>query len=284
MFFKAMFAAVALCAAMSAAEPPEIPLWANGAPGSEGKANNEKVELLGGGKERRVSGVVNPTIAVYLPSKETATGAAVIVAPGGGHRFHTFDNEGHNVASWLASVGVVGIVLKYRLARGEGNPFEVETHVLADAQRAIRTVRARATEWGVNPKRVGILGFSAGGELAALAATRYDAGNSNASDAIERQGSRPDFQALLYPGLPKDPRINKEMPPTFLCAAHDDRPNISEGLAEYYLAVKRAGVPVELHLFTGGGHGFGIRKSKFPVSSWPDRFETWMRHMGYLAK
>ena len=284
MILKATLAVAALCATMNAAEPPEIPLWANGAPGSEGKANNEKVEVVGGGKERRVSGVVNPTIAVYLPSKETATGAAVIVAPGGGQRFHTFDNEGHNVASWLASVGVVGVVLKYRLARGEGNPFDVETHVLQDTQRAIRTVRARASEWGVNPKRVGIIGFSAGGELAALAATRFDAGNPNADDSIERQGSRPDFQALLYPGLPKETRITKEMPPTFLCAAHDDRPNISEGLAEYYLAVKRAGVPVELHLFTGGGHGFGIRKTKFPVSAWPDRFEAWMKHMGYLAK
>lgn len=284
MKLKALFASAVLCSTMFAADPPEIPLWANGAPGSEGKLNNEKVEMVGGGKERRVSGVVNPTIAVYTPSRESATGAAVIVAPGGGHRFHSFDHEGHNVAKWLASVGVVGVVLKYRLARGEGNPFEVETHVLQDTQRAIRTVRARAAEWGVNPKRVGIIGFSAGGELAALAATRFDAGNASATDVIERQGSRPDFQALLYPGLPKEPRISKEMPPTFLCAAHDDRPNISEGLAEYYLAVKRAGVPVELHLFTGGGHGFGIRKTKFPVSSWPDRFEAWMKHMGFLTR
>jgi len=281
---KALFVAVAMCSLMAAAEPPEIPLWVNGAPGSEGKVSKEKVELLGASKERRVSDVVNPTIAVYVPEKSIATGAAVIVAPGGGHRFHTFDNEGHNVAKWLASVGVVGVVLKYRLARAEGNPFQVETHVLQDAQRAIRTMRARAGEWGVNPKRVGILGFSAGGELAALAATRFDAGNAASADPIEREGSRPDFQVLMYPGLPKDARISKEMPPTFLCAATDDRPNISEGLAEYYLAVKRAGVPVELHLFTGGGHGFGIRKSKFAVSSWPDRLEAWMRQMGYMAK
>ena len=139
---KALFVAVAMCSLMAAAEPPEIPLWVNGAPGSEGKVSKEKVELLGASKERRVSDVVNPTIAVYVPEKSIATGAAVIVAPGGGHRFHTFDNEGHNVAKWLASVGVVGVVLKYRLARAEGNPFQVETHVLQDAQRAIRTMRA----------------------------------------------------------------------------------------------------------------------------------------------
>jgi acetyl esterase/lipase len=283
MIYKIMFA-VAVCACAFSAEPPEILLWANVAPGSEGMVSKEKVEISGAGKERRVSDVVNPTIAVYLPPKDMATGAAVIVAPGGAHRFHTFDNEGHNVAKWLASVGVVGVVLKYRLARAEGNPFQVEVHVLQDAQRAIRTLRARADEWGVNPKRVGILGFSAGGEVAALAATRFDAGNPSSVDPIERQSSRPDFQALLYPGLPKDARVSKEMPPTFLCAASDDRPSIAEGLAEYYLAVKRAGVPVELHLFTGGGHGFGIRKTKFPVSAWPDRFEAWMRHMGYLTK
>ncbi len=283
MILKTVFAA-AVCACAFAAEPPEIPLWANGAPGSEGKLSNEKVEMVGGGNERRVSGVVNPAIAVYLPAKDIATGAAVIVAPGGAHRFLSFDSEGHGVARWLASVGVVGVVLKYRLARGEGNPFQVEVQVLQDAQRAIRTVRARADEWGVNPKRVGIIGFSAGGELAALAATRFDAGNPNSADPIECQGSRPDFQVLLYPGIPKDARVSKEMPPTFLCAAADDRPSISEGLAEYYLAVKRAGVPVELHLFTGGGHGFGIRKTKFPVSSWPDRLEAWMRHMGYFTK
>lgn len=284
MILKFIVAAAVVCVCALAAEPPEIPLWANGAPGSEGKLSKEKIELVGGGRERRVSGVVNPTIAVYLPRKDIATGAAVIVAPGGGHRFHSFDHEGHDVAKWLANAGVVGVVLKYRLARAEGNPFQVEVHELQDTQRAIRTVRARAAEWGVDPKRIGIIGFSAGGELAALAATRFDAGNASSADPVERQGSRPDFQALLYPGLPKDARIRKEMPPTFLCAAQDDRPSISEGLAEYYLAAKRAGVPVELHLFAGGGHGFGIRKTKFAVSSWPDRFEAWMRQMGFLAK
>jgi acetyl esterase/lipase len=235
--------------------------------------------------ERRVTNVTNPTISVYAPAKDKATGAAVIVAPGGGHRHLSYDNEGHFVAQWLQSIGVTGIVLKYRLARSEGNPFQVDDHVLKDTQRAIRLVRARSKEWGVDPNRVGILGFSAGGELAAMAATRFDTGIENAADPIDKEKSRPDFQVLLYPGLPKDPRISKEMPPTFLCAAHDDRPNISEGLAEYYIAVKRAGVPVELHLYTGGGHGFGMRnRSQFPISTWPARLQDWMSGRGFLTQ
>jgi acetyl esterase/lipase len=269
-----------------AADPPEIPLWPDGAPGSQGITLKETVENVGKERvERRVTNVTNPTISVYAPAKGKATGAAVIVAPGGGHRHLSYDNEGHFVAQWLQSIGVTGIVLKYRLARSEGNPFQVDDHVLKDTQRAIRLVRARSKEWGVDPNRVGILGFSAGGELAAMAATRFDTGIENAADPIDKEKSRPDFQVLLYPGLPKDPRISKEMPPTFLCAAHDDRPNISEGLAEYYIAVKRAGVPVELHLYTGGGHGFGMRnRSQFPISTWPARLQDWMSGRGFLTQ
>ncbi len=269
-----------------AADPPEIPLWPGGAPGSQNLTLKETVENVGKERvERRVTNVTNPTIAVYIPDKDKATGAAVIVAPGGGHRHLSYDNEGHFVAQWLQSIGITGIVLKYRLARSEGNPFQVEDHVLKDAQRAIRLVRSRSKEWGVDPNRVGILGFSAGGELAALAATRFDNGIDGATDPIDKEGSRPDFQVLLYPGIPKDPRISKDMPPTFLCAAHDDRPNISEGLAEYYIAVKRAGVPVELHLYTGGGHGFGMRnRAQFPISTWPARLQDWMEARGFLKK
>jgi endo-1,4-beta-xylanase len=272
------------CAAF-AAEPSEIALWSKGAPGSEGLQLKETVENVGKDRvERRVSNVTNPTIAVYLPSKDSATGAAVIVAPGGGHRFLSFDHEGHDVAKWLSSIGVVAVVLKYRLARVEGVPFQVETHALQDTQRAIRMVRSLAKEWGVDSRRVGILGFSAGGELAALAATRFDNGIEGASDPIDREPSRPDFQALLYPGLPREQRVSKEMPPTFLCAAQDDRPSISEGLAEYYLAVKRAGVPVELHLFASGGHGFGIRPTSKPVAQWPARLKEWMTDRGFLTR
>ena len=269
-----------------AADPPEITLWPSGAAGSQNLTLKETVENVGKERvERRVTNVTNPTIAVYIPDKDKATGAAVIVAPGGGHRHLSYDNEGHFVAQWLQSIGVTGIVLKYRLARSEGNPFQVEDHVLKDAQRAIRLVRSRSKEWGVDPNRVGILGFSAGGELAALAATRFDNGIDGSTDPIDREGSRPDFQVLLYPGIPKDPRISKDMPPTFLCAAHDDRPNISEGLAEYYIAVKRAGVPVELHLYTGGGHGFGMRnRVQFPISTWPARLQDWMEARGFLKK
>ena len=268
------------------AEPPEIPLWANGAPGSEGLTLRETVENVGKERlERRITNVTNPTISVYVPDASKATGTAIIVAPGGGHRHITYDNEGHFVAQWLQSIGVTGVVLKYRLARSEGNPFQVEDHILKDAQRAIRMVRSRAREWRIDPNQVGILGFSAGGELAALAATRYDDAIEGTADPIDKEKSRPDFQALLYPGIPKDARVNKDMPPTFLCAAHDDRPNISEGLAEYYLAVKRAGVPVELHIYTGGGHGFGMRnRSQFAISTWPVRLQDWLTGRGLLRR
>jgi acetyl esterase/lipase len=274
---------LAACSLASAAEPPEIPLWANGAPGSEGLNTQEKLEMVDNGRDRRVSNVINPTIAVYQPAADKATGAALIIAPGGGHRFLSFDSEGHGVAKWAASVGITGVVLKYRLRAAEGASFQVEKHVLADAQRAIRMVRHRAAEWKINPARVGMVGFSAGGEVAALSAVRFDGGVADAPDPVERMNSRPDFVALLYPGLPRiTPRATKEMPPMFLCAAHDDRANISEGLAEYYLEVKRLGVPVELHLFTGGGHGFGIKNRPFPITEWPARLRDWMGHLGLL--
>ena len=276
---------LAACSLAFASEPAEIPLWANGAPGSEGLTAKEKLEMVDNGRDRRVSNVTNPTIAVYHPTAGSATGAALIVAPGGGHRFLSFDSEGHGVAKWAASVGITGVVLKYRLRATEGASFQVDKHVLADAQRAIRTLRHRAAEWKLNPSRIGIVGFSAGGEVAALSAVRFDGGSADAVDPIERLSSRPDFVALLYPGLPRvEPRASKEMPPMFLCAAHDDRPTISEGLAEYYLEVKRLGVPVELHLFTGGGHGFGIKNRPFPVTGWPQRLHDWMNHLGYLKK
>jgi endo-1,4-beta-xylanase len=194
--FSLFFSGLAL-----AADRPEIPLWANGAPGSEGKTAREVDEPPN--KDHgylKVTGVHNPSLTVFLPPRETATGAAMVIAPGGGHQFLNFDQEGTYVAEYLNSIGVAGFVLKYRLAREPGSTYKVDDAV-ADAERAIRVIRSRAEEWHVNPGRVGMMGFSAGGEVAALASTRFDAGKTESADPIERQSSRPDFDALIYPGI-----------------------------------------------------------------------------------
>ena len=193
---------------LSATQSKEIPLWPNGAPGSEGKAGTESVRVTPQG-ERVVSNIHQPSITPYLPPKEKATGAAVIIAPGGGHRELWADHEGHNIARYLSARGVAAFVLKYRLAREANSTYTVDDHALADTQRAIRLVRSRAQEWSVSPSRIGVMGFSAGGELAALASMRFDGGNKEATDAIERESSRPDFQALIYPGSSRRFRSNQ---------------------------------------------------------------------------
>jgi endo-1,4-beta-xylanase len=231
-----------------------------------------------------ISSVHKPSITVYLPDAKNATGTGVVIAPGGGHSTLWMDHEGYNVAKWLSEHGVAGFVLKYRLAREKGSTYTIDGTSLADTQRAIRLVRSRAAEWGIDPNRLGVIGFSAGGELAALAATRFDNGDSNARDAIDRLGSKPSFFGLLYPAIPKDMQLSKETPPAFLACGENDRLNISQGLPELYLALKRAGASAELHVFTKTGHGFGVRAaSKGPASEWPDRFYEWMQAQGLVT-
>jgi acetyl esterase/lipase len=267
-----------------AAEPPVILLWPNGAPGSEGKTAPEAVRTTPQG-EHIISSVHRPSVTVYLPSKETASGAAVVIAPGGGHSELWADHEGYNMAAFLSSHGVAGIVLKYRLAREKESTYKVEVEALADTQRAIRLTRSHAADWGINPDRVGVMGFSAGGELAALAATRFDSGNPTAADPIDRFSSKPSFQGLLYPAIPKDMKLSKDTPPAFLACGENDRVDISQGLPELYLALKRAGAIAELHVYTGVGHGFGVREStKGPVAGWPSRFLEFLDARGFLKK
>jgi len=271
-------------AAARADEPPVVVLWPNGAPGSEGRSEPEKVRLSDGG-ERVVSGVHRPSLTVYLPDATTATGAGIVVMPGGGHRELWTDHEGHRVAAWLSAHGVSAFVLKYRLAREEGSRYTVEEHALADARRALRTVRSRAAEWRVDPERLGVLGFSAGGELAALAAMRGEPARADAPDPIERESSRPAFQVLVYPGRSQNIVPTPQSPPAFLLCGADDRPDISEGLASVYLRFKQAGVPAELHVYSGVGHGFGVRASNTgPVAHWLDRVREWMDGRGLLKE
>jgi acetyl esterase/lipase len=257
-------------------------LWPNGAPGSEGKPAPEKVRITPDG-EHVISSVHQPSITVYLPSKETATGAAVVIAPGGGHAELWVDHEGYAVAKWLSEHGVAGFVLKYRLAREAGSTYTVEGNSLPDMQRAIRLVRSRAAEWGLDPSRVGVMGFSAGGDIAARAATQFDAGNAAAADPIDRQSSNLAFQALIYPGLPPDLPVSRDEPPAFLLCGADDRAGISEGLPQLFVQLKHAGVPAELHVYAGVGHGFGIRSANTgAIAGWPDQFLEWLCTLGFL--
>lgn len=273
-----------------AVAPPaigEVSLWPHGAPGSEGLTAAEMVEGPTAEHDNtRVWRIHHPSLTPYLAPRETATGAAMIVAPGGGHRYLSIDTEGYWVAEYLASIGVSAFVLKYRLAREEGSTYEVERHALADAQRAVRLVRSRADEWGIDAARVGMIGFSAGAAVTVLAATRFDAGDPNDADPIERHSSRPDFQALIYGGgrQLETLRFTAETPPAFLLGADDDR-LVSEHAPQLYLALKQAGVPAELHIYASGGHGFGLRRKPKPVPSattWHLRLTDWLADRGVL--
>ena len=279
---NSILAALLLSAALPAAEPPpSIPLWPAGAPGSEGRTEKEVVAVSETG-ERRVSSIHQPSITPYLPAKGKATGTAILVIPGGGHRLLAITHEGYNVAEWLAERGIAAFVLKHRLAREEKSTYKIEVESFADAQRAMRLIRSRSQEWGIDPARLGAMGFSAGGELVSQISTRSDAG-SPAADAVERERSKPDFQVLIYPGRSADIQPTKESPPAFLAAAYNDRTDISEGLAEVYLRFKRAGAPAELHIYSTGGHGFGLRAAnRRPVGAWIVRFEEWLLESGFL--
>ena len=259
---------------------PVVMLWSGTAPGSEGKTGDEKIRLQQG--EQIISGIHRPSITVYLPPEAIATGAAVVVAPGGGHREIWITHEGYRVAEWLSAHGIAAFLLKYRLAREPGSTYTVLGHELADIQRAIRTVRARSAEWGVDPNRVGVMGFSAGAELAGLAATHYDDPVEHPVDDVDRRSAKPAFQALIYPPGGAGAKYTKDTPQAFLACGGDDQ--IAAGLPDVYKALKAAGVPTELHIYAGVPHGFGIRLTNPPdVADWIDRFHDWMFDRGLLT-
>jgi len=278
----ASFLFVCLSFGVAAAQQEPIKLWPKGAPGSSGSLTPETVRINADG-EHIVSNIQEPSIIPYLPAAGQATGAAVIVAPGGGHIELWMDHEGFAVAEWLSSHGVAAFVLKYRLAKQKNSTYTIEGTELGDMQRAIRTVRSRSKEWGIDPSRIGVMGFSAGGELAALASTRYDEGQPSSDDPVERAGSKPNFQALLYPALPHDQRLTADTPRAFLACGGDDRPDIAQGLPELYLALTRLHVSTELHIYAGVGHGFGVRTTNpAAVSGWPLLFLEWLNAQGLL--
>ncbi len=264
-------------------------LWPGGAPGAKGEREGDK-----------------PSLTIYLPSKENATGAAVVICPGGGYGHLSMDREGHQIAQRLNSIGVAGFILKYRhQGVGYGHPAPLQ-----DAQRAIRIVRSRSKEWGIDPSRIGIMGFSAGGHLASSAGTHSQNNYYEPSDAIDESSCRPDFMILLYPvitladsythrgsrenllgdnpeaklveNLSNETQVTLKTPPTFLVHSDQDKSVPAENSIYFYLALRKAGVSAEMHIYQHGSHGTAIEEKFGVISSWPDRCDDWMRGRGLL--
>ncbi len=291
-FLPWFVALVAVCTINArAADSITLDLWPGSPPGDAGK----KIEAEKATKGRNsdvVTSLTNvsiPTLKVYRPSAETANGVAVVVCPGGGYTNLAWDHEGEQVARWLNSIGVTAAILKYRVPRREGTPNgQPPVQALMDAQRALSLVRGKASEWGVDAKRIGMLGFSAGGHLTTWAATNFDKRAYEAVDDSDKASCRPDFAVMIYPGgvlkrgtqdLTPEIRVTSETPPSFFVHAADDHP---ESSIRTFLAIRAAGVPAEMHIYSSGGHGFGMRPSGKPAASWPNRCEEWMREQGIL--
>jgi acetyl esterase/lipase len=275
----------------SADGPLTLNVWPKIVPGEKGDIGAEKVlpQKKGTKTVKRVTNVVTPTITVYRPKKDKNTGTAVLICPGGGYHILAWDLEGTEVAAWLNSIGVTGVVLKYRVPRRKDG----EKHLppLQDAQRAMSLVRKHAAEWDIDANRIGILGFSACGHLSAAVATNFDKRHYDPIDVVDSISCRPDFAVLVYPAyltakateLAPEIRVGPKTPPTFFVHAGNDRIS-SENSIAMYLALKKAGVPAELHIYADGGHGFGLRPSENPVSTWPRQCQKWMASRQLLKR
>jgi acetyl esterase/lipase len=275
--------------AFGSEKPPTVDIWPGKVPGETGQIGPEETEHKAGPiPVTLLTNVTKPTLTLYKPRKENDTGAAVVICPGGGYSVLAVDLEGEEVARWLNSIGVSGIILKYRVPARKDQPRWLAP--LQDAQRALSLARGKAEDWKIDPHRIGILGFSAGGNLTAFASTHFDERAYDAIDDVDKISCRPDFAVAVYPAwLVKEgtdeliPELNvtKQTPPMFFAHANDD-PIKSDSSAAMYLALKHAGVPAELHIYAVGGHGFGLRPTTRPCSTWPQRCEDWMRSQGIL--
>lgn len=266
-------------AARAAEELTVMPLWPNGAPGFENRRDEPEQA-----KDYWVKNINNPTLTVFLPPKEKANGTAILIFPGGGFRELVYRAEGVEPAQMMQNLGVAAFVLKYRLPREQGSPYSLDKHPLQDGQRAMRFIRSHGAEWHIDTHRVGVLGFSAGGEMASLVSYNPGAGDPQAADPIDRLDAHPDFQINIYPGPLGVPSVlPADAPPSFFLVANDDESHVKPVLAlmEKYRAAK---LPLEVHLLARGGHGFNLgKRSKFvTVKNWPDRMTDWMTDGGWL--
>jgi acetyl esterase/lipase len=272
-----------------------LPLWPAGAvPGPatqlppEADMTTAKDNLIAGRPLIRLGNVSVPTLTVYAPNGVN-TGAAVVVFPGGGYQILAIDLEGTEVCDWLNSIGVTCVLVKYRVP--DSGPYPKSAAALQDAQRAVGLVREHAAEWGIDPKRVGVLGFSAGAHLSAALSTHYDKRLYDTVDAADALSCRPDFALIIYPGylalaeqnMAPNPEIHPtaDTPPSFIVQAEDDPVHV-ENATTYFLQLKNAKVPAELHIFAQGGHGYGLRRTALPVTGWPALAETWLRTIHVL--
>ncbi len=274
-----------------------LQLWPKGVPGaaagaaiapSEVDTTTAKDNLIAGKPLIRLGNVSNPTITLYTP-KGHNTGAAVVVFPGGGYRILAIDLEGTEVCDWLNSAGITCVLLKYRVP--DSGPYPKSPAALQDAQRAVGMVRQHAAEWHIDPQRIGVLGFSAGAHLAAAISTHYDQRIYDPVDAADQLSCRPDFAVVVYPGylanaekgMAPNPDIQPtaQTPPTFIVQAEDDPVHVENAMA-YFLALKNAKVPAELHIYAEGGHGYGLRRTALPVTTWPQTVETWLHTIKIL--
>jgi len=255
-----------------------IPLWEKGAPGFESRRNEPEQH-----QDWWYKNIHNPSLTVFLPPAEKANGTAVIVAAGGGHRELVFNPEGVEPAEYLASLGVTAFALKYRLFREPGSKYTIE-NTAQDIRRAMRTVRARAGEWKIDPDRIGVMGWSAGGEVAALVAYPPVDGDAKSRDPVERVSARPSFEILVYPGpLGIPDRIPQDAPPLFLVGAADDE-NVANVMFDLVRKYHEAGASIETHIYTQGKHAFnmGQRSPYVSIRHWPDRMTDWLQDRGYL--
>lgn len=297
MFTRVLALAALVVVPVLSAAPTVVDLWPDKAPGEVGDIPPEadmtkpNENMVAGKRVIRLGNISKPTITIMKPAPEKDSGAAVVIFPGGGYRILAWDLEGTEVAEWLNKNGVTGIVLKYRVPQRTGRQnYEPG---LQDAQRAVGLVRANAKDWGVDPNRIGILGFSAGGHLAATLTANYETRTYPKVDAADEASCRPDFQLLIYPAylVQKDqgdalnPTVKptEKHPKTFIVMAEDDPVRVENPLV-YYGELKKAKIPAEMHIYPSGGHGYGLRSTKEMVTTWPDRAIDWMRANGFLQK
>jgi acetyl esterase/lipase len=284
--------ATSFASSLIASQPIEIKVWPSQAPGEENfkaPAANSKAKPPKDDGVLRISLVTEPTLTLFKAPADKATGTSVLVCPGGGYNILAFDKEGTEVAEWLNSLGIDAAVLKYRVPRR--NPETPHAAPLQDAQRALRLMRHHADEWGIKTKKLGILGFSAGGNLTVMAGTHWNETSYPKIDKVDEASCRPDFMVPIYPAYLADEKkpsalnplvnVTQETPPTFIAVTHDD---LLRGMnaALFYVELKKAAVPAELHIYTKGGHGYGLRPSKDPVHQWPKRCEEWLRVMEFI--